>query len=408
MIVDRRRVIAAAGAIGLAAGLGAAPRAHERRVFVGSYSFGPGEAKTGNFGPDSVYSEGIYSFGFDPKSGRAGAVTLAARTANPSNLIVHPGRRFLYAGSSRQPIVDGQHRITSFAIEGGSLREIGHAACGGGIPTQGVVDRSGRNLLITNFESDNIVCLRLGRDGEAGAISSFDGKAPGVMPANASQPIVKGGIAGGARQPGIDRMRPHMVLLSPDERFAIAAQMGQDACAVYRFDASRGLLMPHGAAHNAEGSGPRHIAFGRDGRFLYSADEESSTITVWYWDAEQGTLAPIQQISTRPAGYTGISIPAHVAVHPSGNAVYVNNRGVGTLAGFAIDRTTGRVTPIGQTPLGATVAWHFAFDPDGRWLLVANQSDSSTRIFAVNASSGALTPTGQVVPTPLPTSLQII
>ena len=408
-MIGRRAFIGGTAALGATVAVPAVAKSRQRRVFVGSYSFGPGEEKTGNFGPDDVYSEGIYSFSFNPQTGRAGAVELAARTPNPANLILHPNGRMLYAGSSRLPIVDGQHRMTSFAIQAdGRLRETGHILSGGGIPTQGVIDRGGRNLLTANFDSDNIVCLRLGADGGLQSISSVIGKAPGAMAARVNPNVPKGAIAGGARKPGDDRMRPHMVLLSPDERFAITAQMGRDVCSVHRFDAARGVLTPHNEAHNEHGSGPRHIAFGRDGRFLYSADEESSTITVWAWNARRGELKVIQQLSTRPAGFTGTSTPAHVAVLPSGNAVYVNNRGHGSLAGFAIDRRTGLLTPIGHTMLGSPVSWYFEFDRSGRWLLAANQSDSSTHIFAANPASGALTPTGQVLRTPLPTSLHIL
>lgn len=406
----RRTFLGGVAGLGLASALRAdAVPATRHQVFVGTYSFGPDEVKTGNFGPDDAYSEGIYSFPFDPRTGRAGEVRLAARTPNPANLIVHPSRRLIYAGSSRLPIEQGQHRMTAFAIEGGLLREINHGPSGGGIPTQGAVDRSGRNLITANFDSDNVVCLRLARDGAVGALSSFVGRAPGVLPAKENPPTRKGAIAGGTRQDGpTDRTRPHMALLSADDRFVIATQMSTDSCTILTFDPASGALTPHGEAHNAHGSGPRHIAFGRDHRFLYSADEEGSTITGWAWDARRGALAALQQCTTLPRDVAIANKPAHVAVHPDGRFIYVNNRGHGSLAGFAIDPRSGRLTPIGWTMLGASVAWHFTFDPSGRWLLVANQSDSSTHIFAANGRTGALTPTGQIVRTPLPTCLQIV
>ena len=42
-------------------------------------------------------SEGIYVFRFDPQSGQAGPVKLAAPSDNPSFLAIHPDGRHLYA-----------------------------------------------------------------------------------------------------------------------------------------------------------------------------------------------------------------------------------------------------------------------------------------------------------------------
>jgi 6-phosphogluconolactonase len=408
----RRDALHGAGA---AAAWLAAPAALARptgvhQVFVGTYSWQRGEAKSGNFGPAEATSDGVYRFAFDARTGRAGPVTLAAATPNPANLILHPNRRILYAGSSRLPIERGQHRLTAFAIApDGSLREINRALSGGGIPTQGAIDRAGRFLVTTNFDSDNIVSLRLGSDGSVGDIVSVAGKPIGALPAQDAPPTLPGQIAGGNRAAGpTDRLRPHMALLSPDEHFALAAQMSTDSIVVLALDRRTGRLTPHQEAPTTRHAGPRHIAWGKDGRFLYSADEEGSQITAWAWDVPRGKLTAIQQVTSLPTDFRGANKPAHVAVHPGGGFVYVNNRGHGSLAGYRIDRRNGRVTPIGWTKLRSPVCWHFVFDPSGRWLLAANQSDSSTQIFAVDPGTGALSDTGQVVATPLPTSLVLV
>ncbi|WP_313803750.1 lactonase family protein [Sphingobium sp.] len=405
---DRRTLLAGAGAAALVPAMAQA-KGRLHRIFTGSYSWGPNEPKSGNFGPPDMVSEGIYSFPFDSRSGRAGPVELAAHTPNPANLILHPNRRILYAGSSRLPIEQGQHRLTAFAIEQGRLIEINHLPSGGGIPTQGAVSRSGRFMVTTNFDSDNIVSFSLRPDGGLQSLVSVIGKPIGAIPAKDSPPTAPGAIAGGARQTGAtDRLRPHMALLSPDERFAIATQMSTDSCVILRFDAQTGTLIPHGEAHDRHGSGPRHIAFAPDGRFLYSANEEGSTITAWRWDARAGALEAMQQLPTLPAGTNGANKPAHVAIHPSGRFAYVNNRGHGSIAIYGIDQTDGRLAPQGWTMLRSPVSWHFLIDPSGGWLIVANQSDSSTQIFAIDPRSGALSDSGQLLATPCPTCLTLV
>lgn len=404
-----RRSLLVAGVATLAPAPSRAKLSTQHRIFVGTYSWAAGEAKTGNFGPPDMVSEGIYSFPFDSRSGRAGPVELAASTPNPANLILHPDRRILYAGSSRLPIEHGQHRLTAFAISEGRLTEINHLPSGGGIPTQGAVSRSGRSLVTTNFDSDNIVSFSLRADGGLESLVSVAGRPIGSLQAKDSPPTAPGTIAGGNRQDGaVECLRPHMALLSPDERFIIAAQMSSDSCVILRFNPESGHMVPHGEAHNRHGSGPRHIAFRPDGQFLYSADEEGSTITAWKWNAPGGTLEAIQQVTTLPGGMTGANKPAHVAIHPSGRFAYVNNRGHGSIAIYAIDAADGRLAPIGWTILRSPVSWHFLIDPSGRWLIIANQSDSSTQIFAIDQRSGRLTDSGQLLTTPCPTCLTLV
>jgi 6-phosphogluconolactonase len=102
-------------------------------------------------------------------------------------------------------------------------------------------------------------------------------------------------------------------------------------------------------------------------------------------------------VSTLPEGATGGGwSTAEVAVAPSGRHVYVSNRGHDSIACFAIDSASGRLSPAVHISTGGRVPRHFGIHPSGRWLYAANQESDSIVQFDIDPNTGTLTPTGQV------------
>jgi 6-phosphogluconolactonase len=110
----------------------------------------------------------------------------------------------------------------------------------------------------------------------------------------------------------------------------------------------------------------------------------------------------VQVIGTLPAGWTGINYPAEVAVAPDGRCVTMSNRGHDSIAIFAADAATGKLTPAGHAPTQGSFPRHFALDPTGAFMLVANQNGDNVVVFRVDAETGQLTPTGHTVTVPMP------
>ena len=80
--------------------------------------------------------------------------------------------------------------------------------------------------------------------------------------------------------------------LSPDNRFALVADLGLDQVFAYPFDATQGTLGPDPRiAKAAPGSGPRHLVFSSDGKFLYVINELQSTVTTYAYDPGEWRLA---------------------------------------------------------------------------------------------------------------------
>ena len=110
----------------------------------------------------------------------------------------------------------------------------------------------------------------------------------------------------------------------------------------------------------------------------------------------------MQAISTLPQGWTGTNYPAEVAVSPSGRFVYMSNRGHDSIAIFAVDEATGKLTPVGHEPTQGSFPRHFALDPSGAFMLVANQDSDNVVVFRVDQATGKLTPTGHAVEVSMP------
>lgn len=198
-----------------------------------------------------------------------------------------------------------------------------------------------------------------------------------------------------ARQAG---PHAHSVNFSPDNRFAYVCDLGLDQVRIYRADPASGTLAAHEPAFAAlpPGSGPRHLAFHPDGRHVFVNNELGVTVTTCTYDAATGGLTPIETVSTLPSDitdHTGLST-AETVVHPNGRFVYVSNRGHDTIAVFGFDAASGHLTRLANVPCEGRKPRNFALDPTGRWLIVAHQDSHSLALFAVDPATGGLRFTG--------------
>jgi 6-phosphogluconolactonase len=113
-------------------------------------------------------------------------------------------------------------------------------------------------------------------------------------------------------------------------------------------------------------------------------------------------------LSTLPEGCSGTSWCADVHVSASGKHVYGSNRGHDSIAIFAADAATGRLSPIGFEPTRGKFPRNFALDPSGTFLLAANQDSDSIVTFRIDPETGRLAATGHVTETPKPVCLKLI
>jgi 6-phosphogluconolactonase len=328
-------------------------------------------------------SKGIYAYRLDGRTGRMTPLGLAAETPNPTFLAVHPNHRFLYAVNE---VADYEGKmsgsVSAYQIDRatGRLKLIDSAATVGTGPCHVTVDRTGKCVLVANYNSGSAAVLPIRADGGVGAATCF------VQHEGAS--VDK------SRQEG---PHAHCATLDAANKYAFVADLGLDKVMIYKFDAAAGKLSPNTQpfVKVADGAGPRHIAFHPNGRFAYVIAELDETVTVMDFDAATGSLKPIQTISTLPEGFAGKSYCAEVMVHPNGRFLYGSNRGHDSLAIFAIDQKTGRLTAAGHQSTLGKFPRNFNITPAGDLLLAANQDSDSIYVFRVDQATGRLTPTGE-------------
>lgn len=326
-------------------------------------------------------SQGIYAYRFDPVTGKTDSIGLVAETANPSFLAVDPKYKYLYAVNEVDDL-QGKHSggISTFGINNntGKLAAVQQVSSLGPGPAHLSLDKTGRYLLVANYDGGNIAVLPVEKDGRLGPRAAF------VQHAGSS--------VNKERQTS---PHAHEILASNDNQFVLTADLGLDELLVYRFDPKNGSLTPDNPAFAKvrPGAGPRHFAFAPSGKFVYLVNEMSSTVTVFAFNTDSGGLHELQTISTLPAGFKGENTTAEIEVDAQGKFLYVSNRGDDSIAVFAIDSVSGKLSVVERVATGGKTPRHFTLDPTGKWLFAANQDSNDITIFRVDPSSGRLTPT---------------
>ncbi len=328
-------------------------------------------------------SKGIYVSRFDPATGRLSAPELAAATRNPSFLALHPNGDFLYAVGE----VDNANgkpggTVSAFSLDRGTgkLTLLNQQASGGSGPCHLSVDVTGKCLLVANYGSGSIAALPIHADGSLGeAATVIQHTGHGVNPQRQAGP------------------HAHFICPSPDNRFALNCDLGLDQVLIYRLEPDAATLTPNDPsfASVAPGAGPRHLTFSPDRKFVYVINEMGSTISAFSYNPANAAMTEVQTLSTLPKDFSTNNTCAEIALHPSGKFLYGSNRGHDSIAVFAVNTKSGRLTFVEHQPTQGRTPRHIAIDPTGRWLLAENQASDSVIVFALDLDTGKLKPTGQ-------------
>jgi 6-phosphogluconolactonase len=293
----------------------------------------------------------------------AGALTdLGEVTLNgPAPLAVSPDRTRLFAGLT----ASSEIAVYDIDFASGGLSPAGTTNVGIR-PVSISVDGSGQHLFVASYSDDTVQVHAIGSDGSVGSAPES------------------------SHSPGTN---PHFIQADPSNAWVFVPVTNSDLVAQYAFDASSGTLTPNQPPNVATGSnvGPRHLVFHPTLSRVYVVNEHADSVTAYAFDAATGQLSSIDTESTLPSGVNGTNNTcADIHVTPDGKYVYASNRGHDSLAGFAVDATSGELTPIGHTPTEPTPR-EFEITPDGRFVYAAGQDSDQVAAYAVEAD-GALTP----------------
>ena len=364
-------------------------------AYVGTYSSPQGpEGSKGN-------GQGIYLFQMDPSTGALSPREPFADDSNPSWLALDPSRTHLYAANETatfQGINSGS--VSAFSID----RPTGHLAPLNTVSSQGAgpahlsIHPSGQYVLVANYAGGNVAVLPIRPNGELGSATDVKEDVGAVGPTHATS-----APSGSFAISGHDRSHAHMIQADPTGRFVLASDLGLDQILIWKFDIQKGTLTANDPASVSlpPGDGPRHFAFHANGQWLYSLQEEASTLVLFDFDAASGRLAAKQTISTLPKNFTGTSFTSEVRVSPGGRFVYAANRLHNSIAVFSIGKA-GVLTRAGEVWTRGDYPRSFNIDPTGNFLYACNQRSDAITTFRINQATGNLTFNGQYTPVGTP------
>jgi 6-phosphogluconolactonase len=367
--MSRRRAIPiSAAALAAALSLYAAPPADQYIAYVGTYT---------NQRPTPT-SKGIYAYKFDAKTGKFTSIGVAAETSNPSFLALSPNRKFLYAANE-----NNQGTVTAFSVDAatGALKQLNSVSSKGSGPCYVSLDKTGKWLFAANYNN--------------GSVASFPVKADGSLGESVSAIQHQGSSVNRSRQTG---PHAHEAVVSPDNKLLFVPDLGMDKLMEYQIGAD-GSLTPNTppSVSIAPGSGPRHIAFAPNGKFVYLMTEMTDSVVAFTYDGKGG-MTELQTLPSAPwhAGEGSAPPPtisgAEIVVHPNGKFLYASNRGDNSISVFTIG-AGGKLTGSTQVSTEGKTPRFFGLDPTGAYLIAANQDSNNMVVFHIDQKTGALTQT---------------
>lgn len=319
-------------------------------------------------------SEGIYVYDFNTSKASFKLENVEKNVINPSFLSVTDDRKFVYAVNE-----DGaQSGVSAFNFDAvtGKLSFLNKQNAEGADPCYLIADR--KNVMIANYSGGSIAIFGREADGSLSKVKQV------------VQHI--GSSVNKARQ---SSAHVHMVLFSPDHRYVICNDLGKDKVYTYAYhqDAQKDVLTLKDSVSIKPGSGPRHLAFSKNGKFAYLVQEMTGDVTTFSYT--NGSLKKIQETTILAKDFKGENGASAIELSADGKFLYVSNRGTAnTITTFKVEND-GRLTSKGQVSTMGKGPRAFVIDPSGNWLLVGHQNSNDVVVFKRDKITGTLTDSGK-------------
>ena len=180
--------------------------------------------------------------------------------------------------------------------------------------------------------------------------------------------------------------------VTPSGKFAYVANKIYDDATMpggsvssYVVDPATGALTANGPEIYS-GLGTQALTIDPAGRFVYVANYDSGSITVFAIAPLTGRLTQVQNASA--------ASPLSLAIEPGGRFLYVAQTNANTVGVFAIDAGSGQLTHVSDASTGSQPK-SIAIDPAGRFAFALDYGTNTTPAgvlsFAIDPSTGALT-----------------
>jgi len=329
-------------------------------------------------GTTGKVSKGIYTADWNAATGELGSITLAATVVSPSFLATRRVGSLTRIYAVSEDGKDGSGVNALETVPGSrELRLLNKVSSVGNGPTHLSLSPDGHSVFIANYGGGSIASYHVKPDGSLSeAVSHFQYEGSGPDPSRQT------------------KSHAHSAQVSPDGRFLLVNDLGLDRICIYRIDAATAALTPNDPPvwQAKPASGPRHISFHPNGKWLYSVNELDSTVDILAWDAARGRITPIDRVSTlKPDFPPHTAFAGEILASADGRNVYVGNRIADqTIAVFEIDRASGKLKLKQLAPNGGKTTRHIALDRTGKWMIVSNQDSGEVVVLQRNPATGEL------------------
>lgn len=327
-------------------------------------------------------SQGIYSYRFNPQDGSSTLLD-SLQMVNPSFLLPAPGHPQRFYAVSETPDSTAVLCLLSLAPSTGQMSLLHRQATLGADPCQ--IAAWGGLVTTANYSGGSLTCFHTDTDGQVLLRDTlYLGQTGGNDPLRQATPHL------------------HGALFTVDGRHLFATDFSADR--ILHCDLlPTGIQAPHTAIQLEAGTGPRHLCFSSDERFLYVIGELSGKISVMHH-----TDGHLEEIQTLLADTLGARGSADIHLSPDGRHLYASHRLQGEgLSIYKVHPTEGTLMRIGYQPTGRHPR-HFGLTPDGSLLLVACRDSHVIEVYRRHPESGLLTHCGPDISLSKPVCVQFV
>ncbi|MCD7956241.1 MAG: lactonase family protein [Lachnospiraceae bacterium] len=243
-------------------------------------------------------------------------------------------------------------------------------------------DHTGRFLFVGGYHDGKVTVVHTHKTGRLGSVMD------GVF----HKGLGLGSVAG-------RNFMPHVtcVIPTPDDKYLCAVDNGIDQVKLYQVNEKTGKLKLFDILRCKLDSGPRLLAFGKDGRYAYINCDMTNEICVYRYDGS-GKSPEFELIQTVPCVRDPDSrgnACCGMKISPSGKYLYASVAGENTAAVFAIDQETGMLTMLCCLPISGEYPKDLDVFPDERTLVVLNHETNEIRFFTIDYEKGLLVMKGR-------------
>lgn len=316
-------------------------------------------------------SHGIKIYDVDMEKGRFVEKDRVEIT-NSSYVSISHNKKYLYS-------------ITDFGVESyrilkdGSLEMLNFAPINGMRGCYVSTDYTDRFLFVAGYHDGKLTVLRLNEDGSIGEITDE---------------VYHKGLGTIAER----NFRPHIncARITHDNKYLLVADQGMDHVNVYRFDVEKGKVKPADVIRSEMESGPRHVKFSKNGRFVYIIHEWKCYIDVYSYEERNGMpyFEKVQTVETAKISKGNNNASSALSFSDDYNYLLTTNAGDNSVVIYNVNQEDGTLTKNLNLPISGEYPKDANLFPNNRFLVSLNHESNDMTFFHVDLEEGTLVMNG--------------